>query len=109
VPELFVYLWPRVSDEIKDHQARQGYKAAIGSYLRSRDRDGLPQAPEVNDHGEHAQLELAFVYEYRYVIARYMSLSKANRDQALKVAKRCFEKYGIKIDVDNPYAAESGA
>jgi hypothetical protein len=84
--------------------ARKGLKSEIGLYLREqRPEDGLPQAPQVNSDGEHAQFELWTLDECRFLIAGYMSRSLANRRQAQKVAARAQVLYDVAIDVDDPF------
>lgn len=85
-----------------DHLIRKGLTSAIGGYFRKQGADGLPTAPEVDEHGTHMLLELTTVEEYRYLIRKYMSRSTANRSAALRAAERCHATFGVLIDVDRP-------
>lgn len=84
----------------REHLLRKGVTATIGSYFRERDVDGLPIAPEVDEHGTHMLLDLTTEEEYRYVIRKYMRRSVANRAAAQRMADRCYRALGVSIDID---------
>jgi len=89
---------------LHDYLAEQGWSTRAGIFLRRRGDNGLPQAPEVDEHGTHSDWALISVDECRFVIRRYMERSAANREQAVKVADYCAEVYGVRIDIDEPVA-----
>lgn len=84
----------------ESYYVRKGVANVVAAYFRQQTRDGLPQAPQVNDTGEHAQLELLTVVELTYLARQYLDRSQANRVQAEKVAARCAEMYGVALDLD---------
>lgn len=83
----------------------RGWTSVVGAFLRSRGANGLPLAPEVDQHGTHMQLQLMSVEEFQYVIKRRMSESTASVRQAQKYAECCWETYGVRIDIYHPDTA----
>lgn len=83
-----------------DYYVRKGITGVVQSYFRTKGADGLPQAPQVNAAGEHVQLELLTVDDYRYLARQYLDRSHANRAQAEKVAARCSQIYSVALDLD---------
>lgn len=92
------------SPDLDTYLLDRGWASIAGSFFRSRGNNGLPVAPEVDEHGTHMQLQLMSVEEYRYAIKRRMSGSVAYRKQAEKFAAACLTTYGVHIDVDHPDA-----
>lgn len=102
VVDLLVGDLPEGAD---DYYVRKGVTGVVQSYFRTKTADGLPQAPQVNDSGQHVQLELLSVEEYRFLARQYLDRSHANRAQAEKVAARCKEICGVSLDLDALAAA----
>lgn len=102
-----------VEQMMPQHLARyligQGLSTKIGQYFRSVGDEGLPQAPEIDAAGTHAQLELLDEHEYRYVIAQQMKASENARARAQQYADMCEERLGVRIDIDAPLAEERAA
>jgi len=87
---------------------RQGLRTAISSYFRrARRDDGLPQAPEVDDDGNHAQLELWTVDDCRFLVAAYVSASESNRRRAQQIVEHCWDRYGVLINLDDPFGEQA--
>jgi type II secretory pathway component PulJ len=88
----------------RSHLVRTGLSTRIASFFRQRAESGLPQAPEIDEHGTHAQLDLLSVEEWRYVVRQYMLRSLANRRKARDAADLCFQQHAVLIDIDDPLA-----
>lgn len=82
-----------------DYYVRRGVTQVVQSYFRTKNTEGLPQAPQVNDAGEHVQLELLTVDDYRYLVRQYLDRAEANHAQAEKFAARCEAIWGVTLDV----------
>ena len=98
--EVFRQLIGKLPEHLEHHVLATGLKAQIGAYFRAKRKDGLPQAPEVNDDGIHKQLDLLEVPEFQYVIGQYLKASSASYVQARKLATLCVEVHGVAIDLD---------
>jgi len=103
VTHVRMLLPPHLSTYLID----QGLGTKAGAYLRQTGEHGLPQAPEIDAHGTHAQLELLDESEFRYVVARQMDNSRTARRRAQQLADLAFERLGVVIDIDNPFAERS--
>lgn len=103
VADVIAHLRAILPPHLSDFLINKGLSAAVGAFLR-RKVGGLPVAPEIDEHGTHAQLELLDVSEYRYVIAQHMNASRAHRARAEEYAARCFEVHQVRIDINDPYA-----
>jgi hypothetical protein len=79
---------------------RVGASSVVQSYFRTKGAEGLPQAPQVNDEGEHAQQGLWTLEEYHYLARQYLDRSHSNRVQAEKVAAECARVYGVTLDLE---------
>lgn len=111
VQQVFAELGGRASQEdIKAHLdtvltaeqlrylATPGLSSLIGATLRMAGQSGLPQAPEIDEHGTHAQLELLTIEEFAYVVRRYMERSGQNTSKAYAASRLCQEQHGVWID-----------
>lgn len=87
-----------------DRGVRQVVTTACGDFFRSRNANGLPMAPEVDEHGTHMLLELTDPGQYRYAIKKCMARAGANRKVAARLADQCLERHGVWIDIDHPDA-----
>lgn len=90
-------VWAELPEHLRDYLIGKGLASEIQSYFRTRGRDGLPMAPEVNEEGEHVQLEFLSVTEFVFLHARYVDRSEANAEQADKVRQRCLDTHGVDI------------
>lgn len=82
---------------LADYLIGKGLRSQVGAYFRAKDDEGLPRRPEVNDEGEHTQLEFANVIEHEYVYAAYLARVEANAAQAEKVRQRCLDVHGVDL------------
>lgn len=85
-------------EHLVDYLVGKGLRSQVAAYFRAKDDDGLPRRPEVNEQGEHTQLEFANVREYEYVHAAYLARVQANAIQAEKVRQRCLDVHGVDLD-----------
>lgn len=92
-----VTVWADLPDHLRDYLIGKGLASEIQSYFRTRSRDGLPMAPEVNEAGEHVQLEFLSVTEYAFLYSKYVDRSEANADQATKVRQRCLDLHRVDL------------
>ena len=102
--ELVTHVHTILPDHLRSYLIEQGLASKAGAYLRRTGADGLPQAPEIDAHGTHAQLELLDESEFRYVVARQMDNSRAARHRAQQLADLAFERLGVVISIDDPFA-----
>lgn len=91
------------SEERVSYLVDQGLATKISQYFRQITDSGLPQAAAIDSHGTHAQLELWDEGEYRFVIAKHMASSAARRQRALEYSNHCYDRLGVRIDIENPY------
>ncbi|WP_114202349.1 hypothetical protein [Janibacter anophelis] len=84
-------------DHLVDFLVAKGLRHQVTAYFREKDDDGLPKRPEVNDGGEHLQLDFATVTEHAYLHRKYMQRADQNIEQASKVRQRCLDKHGVDI------------
>ena len=92
-----VAVWAALPDHMKDYLIGKGLASEVQSYFRAKGRDGLPRYPEANASGTHRQLELLSVDEFAYVRTKYLSRSRANAEQAERIAERCLGIHGVDI------------
>lgn len=104
--ELIEHLAASLPRHLGAYLVRGGLSTNVGLFFRKK-ADGLPAAPEVDERGTHAQLELLDIDEYRYVIDRQMRASRNARQQAQRYAERCQKVHGVGIDVDHPYGIKA--
>jgi hypothetical protein len=97
-PEVQRRVWEMLSDEQLGRLAYKALGPIISSFFLRRNRNGLPQAPEVDGSGTHCQLELITVDEYRYLIRSYVKRSSQNLAMAYKFATQCQDVHGTWID-----------
>lgn len=102
VVDVEAHVWSTLNQGVRDELARRGLRSRINGFLRRQGDDGLPAAPEIDEHHTHAQLELLDIGEYKFVVRRYLLSSAAHRRQAQRMADRCFEDHGYLIDLDDP-------
>lgn len=96
-------LMVRADSDAVDYLLDQGLGSKISQYFRQITDSGLPQAAAIDSRGTHAQLELWDEGEYRFVIARHMASSEARRQRALEYSNHCYDRLGVRIDIENPY------
>lgn len=84
-------------EHLTDYLIGKGIASEVQSYFRSKGADGLPKFPEVNENGEHAQLELLSVDEFSFVHRKYVDRADANQSQAEKIRERCLEIHGVDL------------
>lgn len=90
-----------VTRELPEHLTEyligKGIASEIQSYFRAKGSDGLPRFPEVNEDGEHRQLELLSIDEFTFVHRRYIDRADANVGQAEKVRQLCLDRHGVDL------------
>lgn len=102
--DIIVHLNVSAPPELHEYLRDQGWQKVIGEFFRSKSTDGLPVAPEVGD-GVHVQLELLALDDFKWVITRQMQSSKASRVRAEQYRDRCYDQWGVLIDLDEIEAA----
>lgn len=86
-------------EHLVDYLIGKGIASEVQSYFRTKGTDGLPKFPEVNEDGEHAQLELLSVNEFAFVHRRYIDRAEANSSQAEKIRGLCLGVHGVDLAV----------
>lgn len=84
-------------EHLADYLIGKGLRSQVTAYFRAKDDDGLPRRPEVNEQGEHTQLEFASIPEHEFVYSAYRARVQANAIQAEKVRQRCLDVHGVDI------------
>lgn len=97
-PDVQRRVWELLTDEQYGRLAYKALAPIISSFFLRRNRNGLPQAPEVDGDGTHCQLELITVDEYRYLVRSYVQRSSQNLAMAHKFAQQCKDVHGTWID-----------
>ena len=98
--EVFRALVSGLPKHLTNRLIETGIKSHINSYFRAKNSDGLPIAPAADEENTHVQLELLTVPEYEFVIAAQMKSSRAHRAIAQKLADKCFQDRGHRMDID---------
>lgn len=92
----------QVQETLPAHMAEyligKGLDSEVSRYFRTKGKDGLPKAPEVNESGEHAPLSLLTVDELTYLHDKYVARADANATQAEKVRERCLRVHGVDLE-----------
>lgn len=99
-PDLAAHVRASMPDELRDYLYQRGVASMVQRYLRTKGTSGLPQAPEVDDHGTHMQLELMSVEEYRFVVNRCVRAGRAYVERAHQYAAHCQALHGVRLAVD---------
>jgi len=92
-------------DHLVEATLNRGLTTAVQAYFRHKTADGLPAAPEANAEGEHVQLSLLSVDEYKFVYGRQIRNGEAAYAQARKYAEKCIDVHGVDIADDEAETA----
>lgn len=90
-------VWRELPEHLTDFLIGSGIANEIRSYFRAKGDGGLPRFPEVNEDGEHRQLELLTIDEFQFVHDRYIERADANVGQAEKVRQLCLDRHGVDL------------
>lgn len=91
-------------DHLREYILRIGVSRKVGEFFRQRTDDGLAIAPEIDEHGTHADLALLDEHEFRYVVARHVRAGKSSFRIAKQYAELAQERLGVEISLSDPMA-----
>lgn len=90
--------------ELSQYLVAKGVNTAIGAFFRRAGQGGLPQAPEVDDQGTHADSDQLLFEDFGYIVRRHLDSADAHAARAEQWIAACIARYGRA-----PVAAEATA
>lgn len=96
-PMVTKHVWAQLPEHMADFLIGKGLAGEVQRFFREKTRDGLPKYPEVNEQGEHAQLELLSLDEFRFVHSSYIARAEANADKALLIRQMCLDIHRVDL------------
>lgn len=96
-PMVRQQVWTHLPDHMADYLIGKGLASEVQRFFRVQNSDGLPKYPEVNEDGEHAQLELLSLDEFRFVHDSYMVRAEANASKAHLIRQMCLDMHRVDL------------
>lgn len=81
-------------DELGQYLIAKGVNTAIGSFFRRTGSSGLPQAPEVDAAGTHADSDQLTFEDFEYIVGRHLASADAHSARAQQYVEACLARYG---------------
>lgn len=99
---LTTHLLASLPPHLRAYIMRIGVSRKVGEFFRQRTTDGLAIAPEIDEHGTHADLALLDEHEFRYVVARHVRAGKSSFRIAKQYAELAHDRLGVEISLTDP-------
>lgn len=92
--EMLALVLATVPAELRDYLAARGVNTSIGSFFRKAGTQGLPQAPEVDADGTHADCDQLTFEDFEYIVQRHLDSAEAHTARADQWVAACVARYG---------------